>query len=625
MEIEEITLVEEEISENRFLDNAFIKKINAPNLKKINAKAFYNCINLVEINAPELEYIGDFAFYGTKVKDFNFSKVLEIGKNAFDHTAIESIYLPKTLKKIGKYAFANNPYLVKVEFMPLMTRIKDGMFENCINLKTISFSNTINKLGIGVFKNCRKLNNIILPEHLKIIETNAFWGCDGLKKLEFNKELEFINNYSFGYTKLTDVILPNSIKNIGKFPFYMCSHLENLTINSLFHNEIVDKTNSKLEEIVISKDKIKLVKPIKKIINYNKLIVIRYNDDTFHILAKPIRYYDQSYFLKMFPECYIKFLMKKDEIFNIFYWETILDDKRLKDINPFAIIALPPNINMIKAFFNKHKIYDDIISEFKDAKEIIALIKFITIFGGLCKKNNHNLNSLIGQIGINNLVRQFLNVNVKEFNQNFTNLYLKLGEIYSFKELNRIMPFLYNNIEIVINLKDNYSLDTLEKIKFEESSQNQDFDVKVVKSENKSPNYEWLDTSSIINLLWAYILASVSNENINSNEQMRKVSTYNIKDDNKMIIASSRAYYSAEEKYLLFNSIKLSQSFINKNYTAEKARSLIVDYVLESIAETINFFNEKEVVVAKVNVAISEKSIKEQLQNRGTKVINQNI
>lgn len=617
----------EELSESIFENNEALIKVNAPDLKTINNRAFYGCVNLKEINAPNLISIGDYAFYNCTLKEFDFSNVLEIGKNTFECAQLENVFLPKTLKKIGKYAFANNPYLVKVELMSLMTKLKDGMFENCVNLKEISFSNTINKFGIGVFKNCKKLNQVIMPEHLKVIETNAFWGCEGLKKVDFNDELEVINDYAFGDTRIENVVLPVKVKTIGKFPFHMCYHLEKISISRLFHDSMLDKTNSKLKELTIGQEKIEIPKPLKRVINYNKLIVIKYNDDSFHIFSKPLKYYNQEYFFEKFPKSNIKLLMKSDEILNIFYWESILGESKLKEINPIAIVALPPNINTIKAFYNKRSLYDSIISKYEvtEFNNLLALIKFITVFGGLCKKGIYNINSLIEKIGMRNLTKQFLDIRVKEFNQKFIKLYVKLSENYSYKEINSVMPFLYNDIDKVTNLENNYTLDTLETLKFESDNNENEVNIDVVKSENKTPNYEWLDTTKTTKILWGYILASASDKNIDLNEETRKVSTYYIKDDQKMIVAQARAYYSTEEKYLLFNSIILSQSFINKGYNVEKVKSLIIDYVLASIEDVLNFLNEKDPIVTKVRVSLSEKNIKEQLQNRGTKIISQNF
>jgi len=626
--IEDILILDdvEIITESVFEDNQIIKKIEAPSLKKIANKAFYGCHNLYEVKAPLLEEIGDYAFAETSLTNFNFDNVLIVGKNAFENTSLNSIELPRNLKKIGKFAFANNKHLQKVNMESLMTKIKDGMFENCINLKEIKLPGTINKFGVGSFKNCKKLNTIDFPEHLKAIETNCFWECESLKKVNVNNELEVINDYAFGYTKIDSIDLSN-LKSIGKLPFHMCNHLESVKISDLFNNEIFDTSTSKLREIIIQNEKIDLLKPIKKIINYNELVVIRYNDESFQIASKPVKYYDLDYFNQKFPNFEIKSIIKNDLIFNIFYWESILGETAISEINPISFIALPPNINMIKAYFKKHIIYDEIIETFKltDFKSILAIIKFITIFGGLNKRSNYNLNNLINKIGLRNIIKGFYNVEVKEFNQNFTNLYKKLSEIYSYREINGLMPFLYNNIEKVINLKDNLTIEFLEAIKFTEENEPKEKEVNVIKNELKGPNYEWLDTTSISNLLRGYILASVADKHIDDSDDTRKVLTYYIKDEENLIVATARAYYSSFEKYLLFNSITLSQSYINKGYTVDEIKTSIIDYVLEGVEEIINFFNEQELVVTKVHVGISEKSINDQLLNKGTKVINQNI
>ena len=609
-----------EIKESALENNQYIESIEAPNLRKIGSRAFYNCSNLIEIKAPLVEEIDDYAFFQTSIVEFDFTKVLAIGKNAFEHTKLVSIELPKALKKIGKYAFSNNSHLQKVKIESAMTKIKDGMFENCTQLREVTFSKTINKLGCGVFKNCRKLNNIVLPEHLKTIETNCFWECESLKNLKINDELEVINDYAFGYTKLEVIILPNSIRSIGKIPFHMCNHLEKLKLNSLFNNDIFDTTTPRLKELVIGENKIELVKKVKKVINYNKLIIIRYIDDSFQIITKPSKYYSLDYFKENFKDYNIKPIMQSESIFNIYYWEMFLTEKEILKFNPIVFIALPPNINVIKAFSKKYKIYNDILTKYQitDFNSTLAMIKFITIFGGLKKKNLINLDALISKIGIRNITRGFYNTEVRESNSNFIVLYNKLAENYSYREINELMPFLYNQTEKVIAITNLSDIETIKK-EFE-TSESEDL-LEIFRADTKMLNYEWLDHTSVLSLLWGYILASTSGKKIDTSEEMKKVMTYYIKDEKGLIVATARAYYSAAEKYLLFNSIVLSQSLINKNYSFEEIKSNIIEYVLDDIEEIINFFNSKEVIISKVNVGISEKSIKEQLMNKGTKQI----
>ena len=582
-----------EIKESVFENNQILRKLKAPNLKKIGNSTFKSS-TLVEFEAPLLEEIGD---------------------NAFENTSISSIVLPKSLKKLGKYAFTNNKYLQKVQIEALMTKIKNGMFENCINLKEVKLSKTINKLGTNVFKNCRKLNNIELPEHLKIIEKNCFWECRSLKKININSELEFINDYAFGYTKIDNIILGENIKNIGILPFYMCSNLEKVKINSLFNDEIFDSTTPKLKEITIGTEQFELLKPIRKIINFNNLIIVRYIDESFQLLSKKSRYYDIDYFNKIFPLYDNKKIIKNDNILNIFYWGTILGEKNLEKLNPISFIALPANSNIIKAYYHNHDFYDEIISKnnLRDFNQILAMIKFVTIFGGLKRNKANNIELFITKIGIRNITDGFLNTEVKEFNQKFLKIYCELSLKYSYAEINKLMPSLYNNIE-----KINGAVENIEE-------NDQICEINILRTNSKVANYEWLDTTSVANLLWGYVLASVAGKSIDASDDMRKVLSYNIVDKEGLIIAKSQAYYSSNEKYLLFNSIILSQSFINKEYTVEKIKNAIIKYVLEGIEDIINFFNERELIITKVHVGISEKSINEQLTNKRTQIIKENI
>lgn len=557
------------------------------------------------------------------------SDIIGIADATFENnTILKKVVIPSTIEKIETKVFLGCINLEEVVLSENIKEIADQAFKDCVSLKKITFPDKLVKIGASAFQNAKKLNSIDMPEHLKVIETNAFWNCESLKKVTFNQELEELGDYAFGGTKLSQVEILSPIKNFGLTPFHMCYHLSSLKLEKLYHNQVVDETNSKLSEIFLGEEKIEIIKPIKKIVNYNNLIIVKYSDESFQVITKPLKYYDKKYFETTFPSFNMHFstLMKQDAIFNIYYWETILENEKLENINPIAFIALPPNINTIKAYYNKSNFYNDIINKYDIDKfdAVFAIIKFITIFGGLCKKNI-NIEKYIEKIGIKNITKQFCNVNLREFNQKFVNIYLKLLDEYSNKEISEIMPFLYNNINLVSNLKDNVSIEEINNLKYDEVENNLVCDVKVIKSVNNSPNYEWLDTSNTVNLLWGFILGSVSSKNINVSEQERTVRNYNIKDSNNLIVASAHAYYSEDEKYLLFNSINLSQSFVTKGYDVETIKNKIIEYVLASIEDVLNFLNEKDAKVSKVHVGISEKNIKEQLLTRGTKVINQNI
>lgn len=619
-----------EIADSAFKDDQIIKVELPSSIKKIGVKAFSRLKKIKEVILAEgLIEIEDEAFKDCEnLTKINIPTTVEkIGKSAFQNCAsLQAIELPKSIKELGALAFSNCSKLTNVILNANVLELKEGTFENCIALKEIKLSNSINKIGTNAFKNNRKLNNLELPEHLKVIETNAFWGCECLKKVTFNQELEEIGNYAFGDTKLEKAELPQAVTKVGCTPFHMCYQLVTLKINKLFHNQILDETNTKLRELFLGKDKLEVLKPVKKIINYNGLIIIKYSDESFQVVTKPLKYYDKKYFETTFPQYNFRLstLMKCEEIFNIYYWESILDIEKIQKINPITFVALPPNINTIKAYYNKIEFYNKLIEPLDKFDDILALIKFVTIFGGLCKKNN-NIEKYISIIGIKNITKQFKNVMVKEFNQKFLKIYLKLLDNYSIKEINEIMPFLYNNIEKVSNSKINITIEDIETLQYAPAVEVHNIDFEILKSDNNSPNYEWLDTPNTVNLLWGFILGSVSERNINSSEQERTVRNYNIKDENGLIVASAHAYYNEEEKYLLFNSINLSQSYVTKGYDVEMIKKSLIDYVLASIEDVLNFLNEKDATVLKVHVGISEKNIREQLSARGTKIINQNI
>ena len=74
-----------EIPENFCYGCSSLKNINLDNITKIKNAAFCKCINL-DVEIPE--------------------NIEEIGIKGFYNSGIKNIFLPKTLKKIGDYAFA---------------------------------------------------------------------------------------------------------------------------------------------------------------------------------------------------------------------------------------------------------------------------------------------------------------------------------------------------------------------------------------------------------------------------------------------------------------------------------------------------------------------------------------
>lgn len=75
-------------------------------------------------------------------------EVTELSDYAFSGTQVEEIYLPKTVKKIGRYAFYNCKYLKKISFYNTMKELGAGAFTGCHNIHEIELTFVEDKKSI---------------------------------------------------------------------------------------------------------------------------------------------------------------------------------------------------------------------------------------------------------------------------------------------------------------------------------------------------------------------------------------------------------------------------------------------------------------------------------------------
>ena len=113
-----------------FGDCRALEKIDIPEgIKTVSERAFFNCISVTELVLPKtLTKIGSYAFSGGKLKEIILPETLtEIGEYAFSSWEnLEEIVLPKTLKKIGDKAF-NNCTKLKTVYNLSELRLMSGL------------------------------------------------------------------------------------------------------------------------------------------------------------------------------------------------------------------------------------------------------------------------------------------------------------------------------------------------------------------------------------------------------------------------------------------------------------------------------------------------------------------
>ena len=138
-----------------------------------------------------------------KYKDID---VLQIGSRAFyNHSRLERVILPDTIKKIERLAFSE-----------------------CANLKEINLEK-IEVIGGYAFAGCEKLESVNLAK-VKTIEEAAFVKCYSLDELGEMNELEKVGQFAFQLVSVKKIIAPK-LSIIEDGAFQMNSELVEFTFS----------------------------------------------------------------------------------------------------------------------------------------------------------------------------------------------------------------------------------------------------------------------------------------------------------------------------------------------------------------------------------------------------------
>ena len=152
----------ESIGNGAFAGCFDIRRVEIPSsVTNLGAWAFAGCSALRHVTLPSsIREISDGLFYR--------------GSDRFDRGGLESVAIPDTVRRIGKYAFASNTRLTEIELPESVEEIDDYAFY-C----------------------CKSLTNVVIKGALKRIGEAAFWGCEKLKRPELPSSVE-IGEEAFG-------------------------------------------------------------------------------------------------------------------------------------------------------------------------------------------------------------------------------------------------------------------------------------------------------------------------------------------------------------------------------------------------------------------------------------------
>ncbi|MDD4316476.1 MAG: leucine-rich repeat protein, partial [Clostridia bacterium] len=215
-------------------------------LETVGKDSFFGCSTLTQIFLPKtVRQIGDYAFAGLRAYDdvsggyiyssslsevvFEKDSALEsIGKYAFYLTKnLESIALPSSVSAIGVAAFSGSG-IKAIDFGDnlLLTSIAAETFNDCAGLLSIELPPTIEYIGKNAFKNCVSLVQAELGIRLEEIAERAFYACYALAEISFPVTLVRIGNESFRFcSTIESVTLPQNVNYLGDYSFCSATSL----------------------------------------------------------------------------------------------------------------------------------------------------------------------------------------------------------------------------------------------------------------------------------------------------------------------------------------------------------------------------------------------------------------
>lgn len=189
--------------------------------------------------------------------------VVAIGHGAFSNTGVVSVTLPKTLVKIGQYAFRNCLALTTIDIPALVSDIAVDAFLGCTamdaytvddanakyadvngaivipsefkifraaNSTTIPTDGTITAIGESAFATL-SITEAVIPDVITAMGANAFAECTQLASITFSANVHDIPNRAFrGCTALKTLSIPEGISSVGHSAFRGCTALATLTI-----------------------------------------------------------------------------------------------------------------------------------------------------------------------------------------------------------------------------------------------------------------------------------------------------------------------------------------------------------------------------------------------------------
>lgn len=155
--------------------------------------------------------------------------VKSIAPNAFSYfygSGLTSVKLPEGITKIPNGLFYACNQLKSVNIPESVTEIGWSAFRET-SLKSITIPNGVTKIGMSAFEggwgNFCQFESITIPGSVTEIGDNAFHLCKNLKSITLSEGLKKIGSKAFSEAGITEMTLPDSLESIATDAFSGCN------------------------------------------------------------------------------------------------------------------------------------------------------------------------------------------------------------------------------------------------------------------------------------------------------------------------------------------------------------------------------------------------------------------
>lgn len=208
-----------------------------------------------------IKEIKPYSFYQSDIKKITFennSKLIKIGKEAFNKCKLNSIEIPSSVKLLDD-GFLGQRWTETKVTISNENKCYKLIDDNLIIGKSDENKDEYDVVVLALLD----IKEVIIPSSIKYINSFSFCNCQFLSKVEFqsNSNLISIGEFAFGFSIIEDISIPKSCKIIKKHAFGDCKYLKSINFDD--ESELISIPTMLFSESLI--EKFTITKNIQKI------------------------------------------------------------------------------------------------------------------------------------------------------------------------------------------------------------------------------------------------------------------------------------------------------------------------------------------------------------------------